>query len=146
MHTYGSNISTYQQTEVKTSNRLDLLVMLYDGAVKFMNQAIECQEKSDMAGKGAYVSKAMAIISEFKSTLSFAYDKDLATNLDRLYTFINDKLIKANITKDSNHIHEAVKITIILRDAWKQLQVQEQGKASSETNAPNQDNYFRISV
>ncbi len=146
MHTYSSNVNSYQQTEIKTANRLEVLVKLYDGAVRFMNQAAQCQQKKDIAGKGTYISKSMAIINEFKNTLSFEHDRELATNLDRLYTFINDKLLKANITNEPDHIKEAIKITTILRDAWKELQTKENGTTSPEAKSSNQDNYFRISI
>lgn len=147
-----SNINAYKTTEVRTSNRLDLLVMLFDGAIRFMNQAKERMVAKDIPAKGMYISKALAIIAEFKNTLSYDFDPQLAQNLESLYNFIQDRLIKSNISNDPKGIEEALKITFTLREGWKQLQADMQNGevdkdvVDSEKKAINSDNYFRISV
>jgi flagellar protein FliS len=141
-----NNANVYRKNEVKTSNRLDVLVMLYDGAVRFMTQAKELMKAHNVPGKGQAISKALAIINEFKNTLSFDYDRKLATDLERLYTFIQEKLQRANMSNDMEALNEALKITTILRDGWKELQQQGAGQAAAEAKVLNKDNYFRISV
>ncbi len=141
-----NNANVYRKNEVKTSNRLDVLVMLYEGAVRFMSQARDQMKVRNMAGKGQCLSKALAIINEFKNTLSFEHDRKLATDLERLYTFISDKLQKANMSNDMDALNDAIRITTILRDGWKELQAQGTGQVVAEAKTMNKDNYFRISV
>ena len=96
--------------------------MLYDSAVKFMALSIKRLDEGNIAEKGMYVGKAMAIISEFKGTLDFRPDPELAKNLDRLYTFVNDSLLQGNIKNDRRHLENALRITKTLREGWIELE------------------------
>ena len=147
---YGArNLSAYRKTEVQTAGRLDVLVMLYDGAIRFMNQAKGHIQANEIAEKGKYIGKAMAIISEFKNTLNYEQAPELAGNLDRLYDFIQDRLQAANIKNDVTPLDEAVKITETLREGWKELQKRQRAgnlENNDETKKSQSNNYFRISV
>ena len=144
---YTSNfVNNYKNTEVKTSNRLDVLIMLYDGAVQFMNQSKDYINRKDNAKKGTSLSKAIAIINEFKNTLCYDYDPKLANDLERLYNFIQERLLQANINNKIELIEDALKVTNILRGAWVQLREQQNGQDMSEAKETVNENYFRISV
>ena len=142
----ADSVKSYKSTEVRTSNRLDVLIMLYDGAIRFMNQAKDNISKNDNAKKGTFLSKATAIINEFKNTLCYDYDPKLATDLERLYNFIQERLLQANIENEIKHVEDALKVTNILRDAWIQLRDQQNGLDNSEAKESFSENYFRISV
>jgi flagellar secretion chaperone FliS len=150
LNSYGAMVNTYTANDVKTSNRLKLLIMLFDGAVKFMNIAMQKMEENDTAGKGLFIGKAMAIIAEFKGTLDYRPNPELAESLERLYTFINDSLLKANIKNDKNHLANALRITNTLREGWVELQqkIQSGGDTNLERAARGQtaNSSVRISV
>lgn len=142
-------ITTYANNEVNTANRLQLLIMLYDSAVRFMNLAKDAISSENLAQRGVYISKAMAIISEFKSTLDHRPNPELAANLDRLYNFINSRLLQANLRNDPVLIDEALKITNILREAWVELSNKASTENASLGNAVrqvNQNSLLNISV
>ncbi len=111
----------YFQTQVTTTTQGNLLLMLYDGAIKFLKQAKEKIQEKNYAQKGILISKAMDIISELDSSLNSQKGGDLANNLHNLYFFCNTRLLKANLHMDVELIDEVVKILSGLRDAFGQI-------------------------
>ena len=75
----------YIQTKVGTTDQGQLLLLLYDGALRFLQQAREKMLAKDYAGKGVYISKALDIIGELSSSLNMEKGGELATNLNNLY-------------------------------------------------------------
>jgi len=147
--TYGKKIANYASNDVTTANRLQLLIMLYDSAVKFMTLARKKMLEGDIAGRGENIGKAMAIISEFKGTLDHSVAPELAQNLERLYTFINDCLVRANIDSDTAKLDEALLITKNLREGWVELSKNvdvADTDLSKTVREVNQDSCLRISV
>jgi flagellar secretion chaperone FliS len=112
---------TYYQTQIQSQSPLELVVMLYDGALRFMRATIEAIERRDLEGKRQGMSRTMAIIAELQSSLNIASGGDIAKNLDALYTYVNGRLIEANINHSVEPINEAIKLLTPLRDAWAQI-------------------------
>ena len=108
----------YIQTSVTTRDQGDILVMLYDGAIKFMNMAKERLAANDMAGKGINITKALNIIEELLNTLDIDKGGPIAENLRNLYTFCTNRLVMANIKKSPEMIDEVIKIVTGLRAAF----------------------------
>ena len=108
----------YLQTGITTTGQGDILIMLYDGAIKFMNMAKERLAANDMAGKGNNIRKALDIIEELKATLDIDKGGAIAENLRGLYTFCGNRLVMANIKKSPEIIDEALKVMSGLRSAF----------------------------
>jgi flagellar protein FliS len=111
----------YVSTQVGTADRLQLVVMLYDGAIAFLNQAKEKMAAQDAAGKGLYLGKALDIIAELNASLNFQEGKEVAANLFHLYNFMTAHLTRANLNWDAAAIDEVIKILFQLRDAWEEV-------------------------
>ena len=111
----------YYQTQIQTQSPIELVVMLYDGALRFMRTAAEAMGRHDLAAKRDAISRALAIISELQSTLNLDAGGDIATSLDALYTYVNGRLLDANIKGELDAVHESVKLLTPLRDAWAQI-------------------------
>jgi flagellar protein FliS len=111
----------YISTQVSTADRLQLVVMLYDGAITFLNQAKEKMAAQDASGKGLYMSKALDIIAELNSSLNFKEGKEVAANLFHLYNFMSAHLTRANLNWDTAAVDEVIKILTRLRDAWEEV-------------------------
>jgi flagellar protein FliS len=111
----------YASTQVGTADRLQLVVMLYDGAIAFLNQAKEKMAAQDAAGKGLYLGKALDIIAELNASLNFQEGKEVAANLFHLYNFMTAHLTRANLNWDAAAIDEVIKILYQLRDAWEEV-------------------------
>ena len=114
-------LSEYRKVEVNTSDRVKVISMLYDGAINFIRVARKRMELGDIAGKGLYIGKASSVVGELLSSLNMEAGGDIAKNLSRLYDFVMDRLIIANMKNDEKALDEAEKVLDLLRSAWKDL-------------------------
>ena len=111
----------YQKTSITTASREKILLMLYEGAIRFTKQAIKALEEKRIADKCRYISRATAIISELLSSLDFKAGGELANNLEGLYVFMIDKLIEGNIENKEECLQAVLKILETLHVAWKDV-------------------------
>jgi flagellar secretion chaperone FliS len=114
---YGAN--KYKQTSVKTANRGQLLIMLYESAIKNVKKAAECLDRKDIPGKGQAIVRAHDIINELNNTLDFEVGGQIARDLERLYHFMTDQLIKANVENKKEPLQEVQKLMETLLDGWR---------------------------
>ncbi len=111
----------YFKTQVTTTSQEELVIMLYDAAIKFLTRAkIKIQEK-DMAQKGILISKALDVIAELDSSLNAKQGGDLAKNLHSMYVYCNARLLKANIKLDTEIIDEVIHILNEFRSAFAEI-------------------------
>ncbi len=113
--------SNYQKTQVTTASQEKILLMLYEGAIRFVKHAQKSLEEGDIPTKGQYVSKATAILSELMATLDFKVGGQLATDLENLYVFMIDKLIEGNINNDNKCFKVVEDLLKTLYTAWKDV-------------------------
>ncbi len=111
----------YQKTQVMTASREKVLLMLYEGAIRFTKQAHAAMKQKKIAEKGKYISKATAILSELMATLDFKQGGQLAVDLENLYVFMIDKLIEGNIKNDIECLEHVEKLLMTLFEAWKDV-------------------------
>ncbi|WP_203245964.1 flagellar export chaperone FliS [Sporosarcina beigongshangi] len=109
----------YQNNSVNTSTPGELTLMLYNGCLKFIQQAKKGLEENNIEEKNMAIQKAQAIISELMLTLDTSYP--VAENMLILYEFANSRLIDGNIKNDSALFDEASAIIMEFRDTWKQV-------------------------
>ena len=114
-------LSEYRKAEVNTSDRVKVISLLYDGAINFIKVARKRIELGDLAGKGLYIGKASSVVGELLSSLNMEEGGEIAKNLSRLYDFVMDRLINANMKNDQKALDEAEKVLDVLRSAWKDL-------------------------
>jgi flagellar protein FliS len=111
----------YQNTTVVTQNRGRLIVLLYEGAIKFLRQAVVNIQANDFQAKGRNVRKAQDIILELNTVLDMENGGEVATNLRSLYNFMNRHLTQANVKCDSGMIQEVIRILETLNQSWKTI-------------------------
>ena len=110
----------YRKTAVESASREKLLLMLYEGAIKFVKRAIIACEKKDVPTRCENIGKAYDIILELMNTLDFKIGGEVAVNLEQLYMFMTDELTRANITGNELHLKNVLKILETLYDGWKE--------------------------
>lgn len=120
----------YLVTQVSTASQGDLLLMLYDTAIKHLRQAIEKMRAGDVAGKGVLISKALSIISELQESLNKERGGDISKNLFQLYFFCNSRLLMANLKMQPEMVEEVIAILSGLRQAFAQILPTQDGVAS----------------
>jgi flagellar protein FliS len=111
----------YYQTHVQSRSPLELVVMLYDGALRFTEQAAEAMARQDMAAKAVALSRALAILAELQNTLNLQEGGEIAGRLDALYTHMTERLIDANVQRSPEPIREVAALLRTLREAWAQI-------------------------
>lgn len=114
----GRVANRYRQTEVQSRTPVELVVMLYDGALRFIDVARSSIERNDIKARSTAVSRALDIISELRSTLDHEKGGDLAESLERLYAYITGRLVDASVKRDARPLEEATALLTTLREAW----------------------------
>ena len=128
---YGKNAhNTYQTVQVTTTDKGRLLLMMYEGAIKFLRQSKAGLEENDIAKFCRFLSKAQAIIAELMNTLDFEKGGTIARDLDRLYDFMLFYLTEANLYRDGKRITKTIGLIETIYQAYKEII--EGNKAKSE--------------
>lgn len=109
----------YNNNKVLTASPAELTLLLYEGAIKFCNIAIMGLEEKNIQKAHDNIKKAQAIIEELQSTLNHSYK--VAEDFDRLYQYIYELLVDANIHKDKEVLERALSEIRGMRDTWKQV-------------------------
>lgn len=124
----------YINNSISTATREELTLMLYDGALKFCNQAMTSMESDDHIKTNELLRKVENIIREFQITLDKKHE--VALQLDRLYEYLHTRLIEANMKKDKEILTEVRDHIRSLRDTWKEAM--KLAKQTTTTTPPPQ--------
>lgn len=114
-------LEAYQQAAVTTQSKGRLIVMLYDGAIKFLKLAIKELEAGNYAAKGQYINRAQDIVNELNAVLDMEAGGEIASNLRSLYMFINRRLSQANAKRDPQMVQEVITLLNELNQGWKTI-------------------------
>ena len=115
------NASPYNkmlEDSVLSATKEELTLMLYEGGIRFINQALVAIEKKDYAKANTAIQRAEDIVREFQITLDHKYP--IARQLDALYDYMHRRLIEGNLTKDPVIINEVLGMFREFRDTWKE--------------------------
>ncbi|WP_136807851.1 flagellar export chaperone FliS [Desulfosediminicola flagellatus] len=130
----------YQHNQVATASPEQIMLMLYDGAIRFIRRAINANKENDMVEKLQGISKCLAIITEFSNTLDHEIGGKIAEDLDALYHFMMRELNSARKDTTGVHLENVEKILVDLRDTWGQaVDINKRDQASAEQKASGQN-------
>jgi len=126
---YSSALSTYKETRIKTASQGQLIIMLYNEAVRQLDLALDLIRLNDSGKKdpsniekiSKAVVKTQEIVSELMVSLDFEQGGDIATNLFSLYTWFNRELMGANIDQDARRLAAVREHIDTLRNAWHEI-------------------------
>lgn len=113
-----TGLDKYKQTSVTSASREKILLMLYEGAIRFMKQALVAIDRKDIADRGLNIGRAYDVIMELNNTLNHEVGGDISKNLEQLYMFITDQLTKANATGQKKPLEDSLKILETLYSGW----------------------------
>ena len=121
----NKRLASYQSVAVATASPGKLILMLYDGALRFLGAAEDGFRLEGLRERQEAVHnnliKAQNIISELQRCLSVRDGGDFAINLFRLYDFMNTRLMEANVRKEPENIRVVARLLGEVRDAWDQM-------------------------
>ena len=122
MTPYATAQQAYRDSAVLTASPGQLVVMLYDGARRFLTQAGFAMRQKDLATANDRLRRAEAIIAELRATLDMSAG-EVAERLDAIYAFCQRHLLEARFERDGDRIDEVAKLLGELRDAWAEIAV-----------------------
>jgi flagellar protein FliS len=127
----------YQNNQVTTASPERLLIMLYDGAIRFVRQAAEAMGAGERLRKLESISKAIGIVSELSNTLNREVGGEIADNLDALYHFMIRELTQANLKNDAEKLRVVDDLLTGLRETWMEaIEINRQGKGGVSPAQP----------
>ncbi len=109
----------YQQSSVQTATPNHLIIMLYDGAIRFTKAGIQSIRERNIERANENFKKAQAVINELIASLNFDYS--ISSNLASIYEYLLALLLKANLKKDVKPAEEALQFLVDLSETWKQV-------------------------
>jgi len=114
-------VDRYRQTHVRSSTPLELVVMLYEGALQRMAIARDALVRRDIPTRRDAISRTLAILDELQGSLDLERGGQIASELDRLYAWMSGRLMDAAIAQDPAPIDEVRPVLEGLRDAWQTI-------------------------
>lgn len=119
----------YNRNKILTASPAELTLLLYEGAIKFCNIAIVAMEHGDVEKTHVNIKKVENIIIEFQSTLNHKYP--VAEDFDKIYKYIYELLVEANIKKDKELLERALEQLRGMRDTWKEVMVRAKNQGTT---------------
>ena len=119
----------YLRTQVRSSAPLELVVLLYDAALRSTATARDAMTRRDIPARRMALSKAMAIVGELQGSLDMERGGSIAAELDGLYTWVNSRLLDAIVQQDTRPIDDARRVLETLRGAWHSISTTAPGAA-----------------
>jgi flagellar protein FliS len=111
--------AAYRRMEAETRSPMELVVMLYDGAIRFMGEARQAIARNDVRARTEATRRTLDIVSELQNALNVKEGGDIARELDRLYTYMGARI--TDVTRgDAAAADELYKLLTTLREAWSQ--------------------------
>lgn len=111
----------YRSVAVETAQPAQLIVMLYDGAIRFNLAAQEALQNGDLAALSEKIGRVQAILEELIGTLNLEAGGEIAQNLYRVYEYMNYRLIQGQIKRDQEQLVEVERLLRDLRGAWAEI-------------------------
>ncbi|MFY9394801.1 MAG: flagellar export chaperone FliS [Halanaerobiales bacterium] len=111
----------YKDAQYSTASPEQLMLMLYEGAIKFARQAQEEMREKNIEGANNKLKKTGDIISELMVSLDMEQGGEIARNLYNLYDYMNRRLIQANIRKDPGLVDEVITLLTSLKESWEEV-------------------------
>jgi flagellar protein FliS len=114
----AARANQYLSTQVRSSTPLELVLLLYDAALRHATAARDAMARGDIAVRRTSMSKLMAVVGELQHTLDMDRGGDIARQLDDLYSWALGQLLDATVHQDARRIDDVHRVLSILRDAW----------------------------
>ena len=111
--------AAYANNRIMTATPGELTLMLYEGAIKFCNIAVEAMKKKELEKAHVNIIKVENIIMEFQTALKHEYP--VSKDFDQVYSYLMKRLVDANVKKDPEVLEEVLEHLRTMRDTWKEV-------------------------
>lgn len=137
----------YQKVSVSTADPVRIIVLLYEGAIKFLNQASRAVDQ-DHELVSTKINRALDIINYLRSALNHEKGGEIAFNLERLYDYMRDVLAQVNIHPDADKIQHVISLLQTLLEGWRGIVANQtgEGEAGQDQQAAPPAQPFNLSM
>ena len=118
---YNNRSNTYREIAVQTSSPTKLVVMLYEGAIRFLRESATAIGANDLNGKRQSIDRAVAIVQHLQSTLDMDRGGEVAAALDKLYGYIASRILEGSTKLETAPLEEAIKLLNVLLAGWEEV-------------------------
>jgi len=133
----NSKMSRYRENQITTSTSEETVLMLYDGAIRFLRSAIhELTEKNNIPEKAILIEKIVKILDYLQSCLDTDKGGNIAENLNKLYDYMQIKLTEANFYNDTAKMEEVLSLLLTVREGWNDVCNKQRNSAGKQTEVP----------
>lgn len=119
----------YKHNAILTASPIMLIIMLYDGALRFMVKAEKCLEQGDYLAWNANIKKTQNILTELTNCLNMEVGGEISQNLKTLYSYCYEQTVWANINRDPAKLHHVAHILGDLKFAWEEVNKKQRNQA-----------------
>jgi flagellar secretion chaperone FliS len=119
MHAYQKQQRHYQKVEISTADPMKIVVLLYEGAIKNLNQAVHRIDSGDNDAASAKIIRTQDILNYLRNSLDHQRGGEISLNLERLYEYMRDTLNEAAIRADSAKLREVTALLQTLLEGWR---------------------------
>lgn len=116
----------YQHTQVMTSSGVQIVVLLYDGAIQSIQLARAGIESNNLNEKSRCLGRAISIVGELDSVLDFERGGEVAASLHRLYEYVLNELVSANARNETRYLNGPLRCLTTLREGWQEVAARKQ--------------------
>ena len=116
-----NGLGAYQETAILTQDKGKLIVMLYEGAIKFLKLSQKDMEAGNYESKNTHINRAWDIINELNASLDMEVGREISENLRKLYCFMMTHLSSANFKNDQQMLQEVIDMLSELKDGWESI-------------------------
>ena len=128
---HGSD--AYRETAVQTSSPTRLIVMLYEGTIRFLRESVTAIESKELDRKRQSIDRAVAIVQHLQSTLDMEQGGEVAVGLNKLYGYILARILEGSGKLETEPLEEAIKLLNVLLAGWEELVSREQTDTVRQT-------------
>ncbi|MCP9451924.1 MAG: flagellar export chaperone FliS [Nitrospira sp.] len=114
-------VDQYRQTQVMTSSRVQIVVLLYDAAIQSIELARQAIETSNIADKGRFLGRAISIVGELDCALDYERGGEIAKLLHQIYEYAMTELVEVNARNDGRKLEGVLRCLHVLREAWREV-------------------------
>jgi flagellar protein FliS len=125
----ASGADVYRRLHVESRTPLELVVLLYDGALARVTDARAAMDRGDLPAYRNAIGRALGIIAELQNTLNLSSGGDIARSLDSLYSFVSAALLDASAQANATPLDGVETVLTNLRDAWDEISKRNGGVA-----------------
>ena len=126
-------VSRYQSEAIESAPPVKIVRLLYEGAMRFLDQALELDPDTDAIQFREKLSRAQAIVTELRIALDHEQGSDVSLELERLYLFVEQQILRAWEDYALDAIKDARQVLATLHEAWKEVEADPSAKTPPKT-------------